>query len=88
MPHFGTKHFRKKLKVSFPTHFRVPILLVIPLRPIEFKKMHLDQCGGQIMQTKGGERCKKVVYFQNNNSNDKVNNDVNNNNNNANNNTY
>ena len=44
--------------------------MVILLRPIEFKKMPSHQCHGQIIQIKGGERCKKVVYFPNNESNE------------------
>ena len=66
MLNFGTKHSRGTFKVSFPTNFWAPIQLVTLLRPIEFNKMSSDQCQGQIMKTKGGERCKKEVYFPNN----------------------
>ena len=68
MLNFGTKHSKRTFKVSFPTNLWVPIQLVMLSRPIEFNKMPSDQCQGQIIQTKGGERRKKVVYFPNNES--------------------
>ena len=69
MLNFGTKHSRRTIKVSFPTIFWVPSQLVILLWSIEFKKIPSDQCQGQIIRTKGGKRCKKVLYFPNNESN-------------------